>query len=239
MKPLDYSRSFIIGTAPRNEVRFSVESRTRIIDEQTGLEEDYMQVGSCKGERTFADSNLFQEDNYDFMPIFGPEYSAAFRRKAYLNAEYKQCLRSNEFAWHGQNYYLTDAENVAELTSNEAILAATYACVPLVSQTEIWNEQTQLRAIIECPIKTMNTKREGNLYQVDTGPIAFPDLTTRYERHIEGVALAFVAFNAPDFADFVVEVPTAIGSGVQACEVHHYSKLLSFTARNTLWSTEA
>ena len=34
MMPLDYGRSFLIGTWPENEVRFWVESRTRIIDEQ-------------------------------------------------------------------------------------------------------------------------------------------------------------------------------------------------------------
>lgn len=51
MIPLDYGRSFIISNATRNEVRFWAESRTRIIDDKTGLSEDYIQVGSCKGER--------------------------------------------------------------------------------------------------------------------------------------------------------------------------------------------
>ena len=235
MKPLDYGRSFIIGTAARNEVRFWVESRTRIIDERTGVHEDYIQVGSCKGERTFAPSHLFQEDNYDFMPIFGPEYSIAFRRKAYLNSQYKECLLSQDFPWQGQKYHLVEGTKAEELHDNEAIRTATYAYLPMVSQTEIWNEETQLRAIIECPAKTINTRREGNVYQVDTGPIAFPDLGRRHDRYVDGISLAFVAFNAPHFADFVLEVPTTIGEEGRACEVHHYSKLLSLSARNTMW----
>ena len=54
MIPLDYGRSFLIGKAPENEVRFWVESRPRIIDEKSGQCEDYVQVGSCKSEATFA-----------------------------------------------------------------------------------------------------------------------------------------------------------------------------------------
>ena len=41
MIPLDYGRSFIIGKAPSNEVRFWVESRTRIVDEASGTSEEY------------------------------------------------------------------------------------------------------------------------------------------------------------------------------------------------------
>jgi hypothetical protein len=236
MIPLDYGRSFILSDAARNEVRFWVESRTRIIDEQTGVSEDYIQVGSCKGERTFAPSNLFQDDNYDFMPVFGPQYSAAFRRKAYLNPQYKECLSSQDFPFGGPKYHLKEGAKVEELHDNEAIRAATYAFIPIVSQTEIWNEETQLRAIIECPAKTINTCRDSDVYQVDTGPIVFPDLSLRHDRHVDGISLAFVAFNAPHFADFVLEVPTTVGEGDQSCELHHYSKLLSLPARNTIWA---
>ncbi|NKB71208.1 MAG: hypothetical protein GKR89_29400 [Candidatus Latescibacteria bacterium] len=236
MIPLDYGRSFILSTAARNEVRFWVESRTRIIDEQTGAHEDYIQVGSCKGERTFVPSNLFREDNYDFLPIFGPQYSIAFRRKPYLNSQYKECLLSQDFPFGGPQYYLQEGTNVEQLPDNEAIRTATYACTPIVSQTEIWNDQTHLRALIECPAKTINTRRQGDVYQVDTGPIAFPDLSMRHPRYVDGISLAFIAFNAPHFADFVLEVPTTIGPEGQSCEVHHYSHLLGLTARNTMWA---
>jgi len=239
MIPLDYGRSFILSTAARNEVRFWVESRTRIIDERTGQHEDYIQVGSCKGERTFAPNGLFQEDNYDFMPIFGPEHSVAFRRKAYLNPQYKECLPSMDFPFGGPRYYLTEGVKTDELRDNEAIVNANYALLPIVSQTEIWNDETQLRAIIECPAKTINSRREDHSYQVDTGPIVFPDLSVRHDRYVDGISLAFVAFNVPHFADFVLEVPTTVGEGQQACQVHHYSELLSYKARNTMWSVEA
>ena len=238
MVPLDYGRSFILSNATRNEVRFCVESRTRIIDERTGMHEDYIQVGSCKGERTFVASGLFQEDNYDFLPIFGPEYSIAFRRKAYLNPQYKECLLSQDFPFGAPEYYLAEGAKAEELLDSAALLAAAYARIPLVAQTEIHNEETQLRAIIECPVKTLNTNRAGGKYQVDTGPIVFPDLNVRHDRYVDGISLAYIAHNAPHFADFVLETATSIGEGERACQVHHYSELLSLAARNTMWAVE-
>ena len=84
----------------------------------------------------------------------------------------------------------------------------------------------------------MNTNRDNDAYQVDTGPVAFPDLTQRRDRHVDGMSLAFVVFNAPHFADFVLEVPTPIGEGDDARDVYHYSRLLSLEAVNRVYSVE-
>ena len=242
MIPLDYGRSFLIGNAPGNEVRFWVESRTRIIDAEKGEHEDYIQTGSCKSEHTFAEKDLFQQDNYDFLTIFGPEHGVIFRRKAYLNPNYKEYRQAREL-WDGQEYHLIEAASFDELASNEAILQATYEFRPIVAQTEIWDDGTGLRAIVEYPIKTMNIIRASKTYQVDTGPVAFPDLQKRYERQVESLALAFVAFNTPHFADFVIEVPTPIrengNEGKEVCQVHHYSQLLSLDAENRLYAIKS
>src|SRR5687767_13624992 len=96
MDIIDYGRSFIGCKWPENSVRFWVESRTRIIDERSGVEEDYVQCASCKSEDTFAKSDLMQPDNYDFMPIFGPEWGVIFRRRAWLNPNYKSVQKSAE-----------------------------------------------------------------------------------------------------------------------------------------------
>lgn len=234
MKPLDYGRSFLIGNAPENEVRFWVESRTRIVNEKTGAWEDYLQAGSCKSEHTFAQEGLFVEDNYDFLPVFGPEHGVIFRRKACLNANYRTCVPAGEM-WNGQKYHLVEGEEIEELPTNQAVREATYAFWPIVAQTEIWNEETELRAIIECPVKTMNTHRERDVYQVDTGPVAFPDLSRRHERFVDGICLAFVAFNAPHFADFVVEVPTQVGTE----RIHHYSQRVTLPAQNRLYAVRS
>jgi hypothetical protein len=232
MIPLDYGRSFLIGKVASNEVRFWVESRTRVIDEERGTTEDYIQTGSCKSEHTFAEQELFHEDNYDFLPVFGPEHGVIYRRKARLNPGYKSVVATPDM-WGGQDYHLAEASSWEELTDLSAVLDATRTFDPIVAQTEIWHEETRLRAVIEYPVKTMNTRRDPIAYQVDTGPIVFPDLTRRHTRTADGLSLAFVAFNAAHFADFILEVPTPVADGVQ---IHHYAQRLSLTAINRLFA---
>lgn len=234
MTPLDYGRSFLIGNEPENEVRFWVESRTRIIDAASGQSEDYVQVGSCKSEHTFAKDNLLHEDNYDFLPVFGPEWSVIYRRHANLRDSYREIRRSQE-CWNGQQYNLIVGTDVEELTSDAAVREATYDSVPIVAQTQVRNEETGLQAIMEYPVKTMNTNRANDIYQVDTGPVAFPDLSQRHARHVDALSLAFVVFNAPHFADFVLEAPTRVGDE----QVYHYSKLVSLAAVNRLYAVRA
>ena len=68
------------------------------------------------------------------------------------------------------------------------------------------------------------------MYQVDSGPVALPDLQ-RHACTADGLRLAYVAFNTGDFADFVVEVPTSIDPGAQ---VYHFSERLSLPSSNRL-----
>ena len=234
MMPLDYGRSFLIGHAPFNEVRFWVESRTRLVDTRCGRTEDYLQAGSCKSERTFARDGLLMDDNYDFLPVFGPEWGVIFRRKAAAHEGYRRCVPASEM-WDGQEYHLVAAPEARLLTTNAAVREAAYAFAPIVAQTEIWNEDTGLRAVLEFPVKTLNTHRANDLYQVDSGPVALPDLTVRYEPPVEALRLAFVAFNAPHFADFVIEARTPVAG---AAEVYHFSELLTLPAENRLYALD-
>ena len=236
MTPLDYGRSFVIGRAPGNEVRFWVESRTRWIDERAGAHEDYVQCGSCKSEDTFAEKDLFLKDNYDFLPVFGPRWGIVFRRKSVRHDGYRE-VRDAGGWWDGQSYRLVEGP-ARELTTQEEILEATYAHEPLVSQTEIADPATGLRAVIEAPVKTMNTRRGPGIYQVDTGPVVLPDLSRRPGRSVDALRLAFVAFNVPGFADFIVEVPTPTGESPEAAEVFHYSERITLPATNRLYAIE-
>lgn len=237
LEPIDYGRSFLQGKWAENRVRFWVESRTRIIDPQ-GTSLDYYQCASCKSENTFAPKDLFHKDNYDFLPIFGPEDGIIFRRKAYRNADYRQIRKAAEM-WEGQVYKLVRPRTVRLLRSNREIREATHAAVPIVAQTEISDPRTHLRAIIEFPVKTMNIHDKRDLYQVDSGPVAFPDLARRHPRPAEALSLAFVAFNAPGSADFVIEGPTPISeAGREITTVLHYSRLESLSAANRLYACE-
>lgn len=235
---LDYGRSFLSGRWPGNAVRFWVESRTYIEDERTGESEAYLQCAACKSEDTFAEKDLFYADNYDFTPIFGPRFGLIFRRWAHLNPAYRE-VKATEAMWGGPIHRLRHPARVRELEGNAVIRAATHDGLPLVAQTELANPELGLRAIIEYPVKTMNIHDERDLYQVDTGPIALPDLSRRPERFADAFSLAYIAFNVPHFADVVIEDETPIThDGRVVTRVHHYSRRLSLCARNRLFAVE-
>ena len=152
-----------------------------------------------------------------------------------MNTErYRETIESPN-AWGEPRYLTHEGANVQVLDTWEKIRDATAQGVPLVSQTELMNEDASLRAVIECPVKTMNISLEKKMYQVDTGPIAFPDLKQNSDRLIDRLSLAFVAFNQSHFADFVIEQPTPmIEDEKELCSIYHYSNRISLPATNRL-----
>ena len=235
---LDYGRSFICNTSPANAVRFWVESRTILCDDEAGTNLVMYQCGSCKSENTFAEKDLFKQDNYDFMPIYGGDDMLVLRRQVDARDSYRE-LRKVKDVWGEPDMRLKYGQTVRELTSFEEIRDATAAAIPLVAQTELANDDTGLRCLLEYPVKTMNISIDDSLWQVDTGPIALPDLAQRYEPAVDSVRLAFAAFNATDFCDFVIEQPTPVLRDEQAvCEVYHYSNPVSMPAKNRVLAVE-
>ncbi|MBX3239171.1 MAG: hypothetical protein KIT80_10345 [Chitinophagaceae bacterium] len=233
---IDYGRSFICNTGQYNSVRLWIESRTIIIDTTTGKSTEYLQCGSCKSEDTFGANgtrHLFFEDNYDFLPIFGGDQVLVFRRHVDIRDSYR-IIRPTVQMWGGNpEIRKVKPPVITELTTWEQMRDATAAGIPIVTTTEIENRDTGLKAIIECPCKTMNISHVKKMYQTDNGPVALPDLSKRYDPEISSLSLAFIAFNKADAADFVVETPTPVKvNGKEVVKVHHYSKLLSFPAKN-------
>lgn len=234
---LDYGKSFICNTGDMNSVRMWIESRTIITDLKTGKSTVYYQGGACKSEDTFATKNLFYKDNYDFTPIFGDGKVLVFRRHVNERKGYRS-IKTMAGMWGSDPIIrLPAAPVITELDTWEKIQKATISGVPIVTQTEIRNEETGLSAVIECPCKTININNAKKLYQTDTGPVVLPDLTKKYDEPMDSLRLAYIAFNVPDFADFVVEVPTPVmESGKQVASVYHFSELQTFTTKNKLFA---
>lgn len=197
-------------------MRFWVESRTILIDDNSGKRTVLYQCASCKSENTFGAHDLFAEDNYDFCPVYGAGSLVIFRRylpggpmKHTLDT-YKDVRPGGSQGWApsgGEQLRLWPAKRAYEIPIDDfdAVHAATAAAIPLVSQTEIADARSGLRAIIEFPVKTMNLSLEGGrnatgthdagVWQIDTGPVAVPDLTKRYDPVVACVSLGYIATN--------------------------------------------
>ena len=238
MQVYDYGRSFVtfVTEGRGNNARLQVESRCRLADSESGATQEYLFFASCKSEHTFADRDLFHEDNYDFCGIFSEDEYAIFRTHSTHTVRFRE-----EGLWRDRFQDVVRQPvrvEGRELSGPAEAVAATLEGIPLVGQVEIASDDGAQKALLEFPVKTMNANDIQGMFQVDTGPVAFPDFTLDVNRDIERLSPAYVAYNAPGFADFVIQDELAIGGGRGEASVTHYSRLVSLPAATRVIAVE-
>ncbi len=235
---LDYSRSYVtfVIEGRGNLARLQVESRCLLYDADGKLLEEFFQYASCKSEDTHGSAVLFYDPNYDFSGVFSKEAYVIYRARAPKDDRpYHERGRVAD-RFEDLLFQIEEAGEVRALDTTEQIVEATLAGHPLVGRTEIRGGD-EIRAVIEYPVKTMNVNDQKQMYQVDTGPLAFPDFDVLNEGvgWVDTIELAYVAYNKPDEAYFVIQrqspVDPASGPGPKVC---HYSDIRRFDAKNSL-----
>jgi hypothetical protein len=116
------------------------------------------------------------------------------------------------------------------LDNTDQIIEAVQGNRLLVSQTEFRLRNGDV-VWLEYPVKTVNVSERHGYYQVDTGPVLFPDLSIGHDNPIGNVRLAYVAHNGPEWAEFIVNVPTPVAESIA---VNHYSKSVGVEAQNLM-----
>ena len=213
---------------PLNNARVQLESRLRITERATGRVHAFVLGASCKTERVGADVDLWLLPNADFLPIFSDTdfmhiktfAQAGSVAQAYPPGSGEQSDRLRvpiETTFDRVHLDLVEHE-AAVLAGPREIVEATLANQPLVVVVTI--ESDRYTAVLEFPVKTMNANEREWVYQTDTGPVLFPDLKRPPDELLSGMELAFVALNAPDWADFIVRTRTRLAPDI---EVHHYA----------------
>lgn len=107
-----------------------------------------------------------------------------------------------------------------ELTSNEAIVEAGLNRAALVSRTE-WTVDNGIQVMVEYPVRVWNFNERAFCYQLDTGPVLLPNFNYNHTHLIETFDRAYVAHNCPNWAEFIVNVPTQIEANIS---VDHYNE---------------
>ncbi|HCA48544.1 MAG TPA: hypothetical protein DEP45_14680 [Armatimonadetes bacterium] len=227
----DFGRSFatFVTKGRTNHARIQFEATCELAGGAI-----YALVASCKSEDTYAERNLFKQPNYDFCAIFGPEQYCIVRVGLPVTAAWLESgLSSDRF----EEVRIAPVQAEAEVCADrQAVVEATLANRPLVGRTQLLGEAGEMIARVEYPIKTMNVNDSERapsgdwIFQIDTGPIVVPAERKRGDLAVEGLELAFIAWNAPDWAEFVVLEPTRIGH-TEDC-VGHYSRVRVVSARN-------
>jgi hypothetical protein len=254
MQALDFQNSFLtfrIDTEKKmpatvshpppfslNNARIQLECRLTVSDRCGDLVDTFVLGASCKTERVGVDRDIWTEPNADFVPIFSGNHFLNLKTYAragmevdrFPPAETRQPERqSGRIADTFDSVRIEPCERPAELLSMpEEIVAATLAGDPLVARTTISSEEWT--AVAEYPLKTMNANERDDIYQCDTGPVLFPDPgIADADALLPELQLAYVAFNGPDWSEWIVRAPVSIGPGIT---VYHYHRCVRVEGAN-------
>ncbi len=246
MKIIDFSRSFLwwrVDTLKKppqtashqppftlNNARVPLDCLCRMEDKKEGGDGGFrFSLGaSCKAERVGVDRDIWTEPNSDFIPIMSDTQMLGV--KTYQTAHMEVALYPPSRGSQPERQLVDIAEAFdsarTDLTFAEGDLLADPAEVVeailgnriLVGKTAY--EDERYRVQLEYPIKTVNANERDAFFQPDTGPVLLPDLSREPADLIQGLELAYIAFNKPDWAEFLARVPSRADRGV---EVYHYS----------------
>ena len=227
-----------------NSARILLECVCEIVDNETGTAQTFVMGASCKTERVGVDRDIWIHPNADFVPILSQDRYLIVKTYEVANMGVPFFPPSRGMQPERQAGYVADAyDNIRlDVRRVEGEILETPAQIveamldrsgpPLVGRTVI--QEGRYTAVLEFPVKTMNASERDFIYQTDTGPVLMPDFSREPDDLIVGLEMAFVAFNCPDWAEFVVRVPTSVGEGI---EVYHYSKFVRLDTQNQVIRT--
>lgn len=246
MDLLDFNRSSVINVSARdgediNTCRTHVLARCVI--ERHDAEEEYFLGKECIGEYMYAERGIAQVPTSEVCIVFGREESSLLKRFANHDHDViqtgpvdvpRECFDGSVASWTDIRFVLNRSP-ARRLATAEEIIGATLNGEVLVGRTTLPDADNGGHAVLEYPIHYMNVHPPELRFQVDVGPVLYPDFTSTAESLVECMQLAYVLFNRLDEAEFALRVPTRVAADQEA-EVLHYAHVIKAEARSELFS---
>ena len=222
-----------------NNARIPIECRCVVTEKATGETQAFVLGASCKTERVGVEGDIWLEPNADFCPIFSDDRYLSLKTYSQVGTTMELFPPGSGSQSDRQSGLIDDtydsvkidlAECEGELLdSAREIVEAVLANQNLVARTELENDR--YLALIEHPVKTINANERDWIYQTDTGPVLFPDLSVEPDSIMTSLELAYSAFNCPDWIEFIVRRVTPTTSDIN---VYHYSDAVRCDSRNQM-----
>lgn len=241
---LDYSRSFAVNTAAQdgvelNTCRTQLLARCCLVD-QDGADREYFLGKECIGEYMYKE-DIAQVPTAEVCIIFSARDSSLLKKFADHETDVVQAgdMTVRRKGFDGTYSYWTSLQfqlkprSARLLPTAEAVIEATLAGEPLVGRTTLDTAQDGA-VVLEYPIPYMNVHPPENRYQVDVGPVLYPDDRSEAASMVERFQLAYIMYNRPDRAEFALRVPTR-AAGSEA-ETLHYARVVKTAARHEVFS---
>lgn len=214
-----------------NNVRAPLDARAVLTEAATGAERAYVLTVSCQAEQVWVPRDVWHQPAADMCMIAARDEflivkrwdraeKGVLRHPASLGVQPERQLDDPAVCF--DRYGIDRVTRPGRwLETTDQIVAALFTNSPVVARTAY--EAAGYRVLLEYPVKIVNFSEREGYYQVDTGPVLFPEIGTGERSLIKGMQLAFVAHNTTDWAEFLVNSPTLVGPGIK---VHHYSRVV-------------
>ena len=217
-----------------NSVRIDIEARTVLTDGETSESDEFFLIAPCRTEWMYRDDILFQIPNREYRHVWSRTRGMSVGRGMTYAGE--QPTSDTLERYNSFDIVVEAIRSPRELETDDAVIEATEQNLPIVAQTELSDAETGMRAVIEYPVKTMNYHPERKRFQVDTGPVMWPEFSAIGAHWIECLRMSHVIYNRFDRAEFILRRPTPIEvDGKEMCKVLHYSEVHQHEARNRIF----
>ena len=250
MEVLDYHRCFTINTSAvdgeeTNTCRTQILAKCDLVNEETGEAGEFFLGKACIGEHMYMEGGIAQVPTSEVCVVFSEDRNMLLKRFADHGNDVIQIGRLGEKKrlFDGRYAYGIDLQfdlkraPARRLENPDEIIQATLGSEIMVGRTTLQDEESHWRALIEFPVVYMNVHPPAKRFQVDVGPVLFPDFNKAAESLIARLELAYVLFNEFDQVEFAVRVPTRVAED-QKAETLHYSRVVYLSARNELFSLD-
>ena len=222
-----------------NNARMQIDCHLQVFDKYSEYREQFVLGVNCKTERVGVDHDIWTSPNADFIPVLSAEqfmYIKTYDRVGrqvplYPPAQGVQSDRQSglvDAAFDAVRIELAQCDG-EPLDTTDQIIEAALDNQMLVAVTEI--ESDRYRVVLQYPVKSINASERDKMFQTDTGPVLLPNLSCEPEEMIDGLELAFSAFNSAMWIEFLVRCPMPIADGVS---VWHYSQSRRFDCKNRI-----
>ena len=206
-----------------NSVRIQLDASCTITNTKSEECDVYFLITPCRTEWMYRDDTLFQENNREFCQIMSKNTSRSvgFGITSDEDRDPIHDRSSNSASFEFD--YFTSTHN---LKSNDGVVRAAQLSHQIIGRTEFSDQENKIRALIEYPIKTLNYNPAKTRFQVDTGPILFPDLTMQETDLIDRFYIAHIVYNSFDWSEFILRKPIPIlVDEKEVFKVDHYSDI--------------
>jgi hypothetical protein len=237
---VDFANSYLTFSVgdEQNIARIQLDAVCTVYDERAGETTAYHLIAPCRSERMYSAPGepLFQMPNYEFCGVWTEREYRIVRTGWTSDRDNPESGESaGRFAWTRLD--LRTRDDPLELATDAEVVTATLANRPLVAITELQDETSGRRAVLEYPVKTMNVARSPDRFQVDTGPLLLPDFASTAPRGVDRLDLAHVVYWRRDVAEFVLRRPIPVRPGSDVA-VTDYGEIRIIPALNRLLTVD-